>query len=252
MYRQASAPAAPPAPSANDPYALLRQYMAQAQGNDPYAPRTQALPETDPNDPFAAIREAAAAMHRRSPPAPRQQYPFSQPTYEEPAQEERHPLGPPGKTKEGYDCFIGYDRECYPVKASEPRAGAPRRMPFPAEAYEPHLNTDGTRSGVMEPANPHCDPEYDPDCRLRRYEPEQPEAQPEHHAEEEAHQGAAEGEQEQEQYEAEPYQSGQEEPHTPYQPLPQMPSIQDILRRYGDQFPGQDDHRAYADDYRKK
>uniref|UniRef100_A0A4W6BSZ4 Actinodin1 n=2 Tax=Lates calcarifer TaxID=8187 RepID=A0A4W6BSZ4_LATCA len=128
----------------------------------------EAAPESDPNDPFSAIREAAAAMHRQ------------------PAQEERHPLGPPGKTKEGYDCFIGYDRECFPVKPEKPRSGVHRHIPYPAEAYEPHLNADGTRNGVLEPANPHCDPEYDPDCRLRRYKPEQAhaEAQPEHHTEE--------------------------------------------------------------------
>ncbi|XP_067434567.1 actinodin1 [Thunnus thynnus] len=254
MYRQASAPASPPA---NDPYAMLRQYMSQAQVNDPYAPRMEAAPESNPNDPFSAIREAAAAMQRRGPPTPRQQFPFAQPNYEEPAQEERHPLGPPGKTKEGYDCFIGYDRECYPVKPTEPRSGVQRRIPFPAEAYEPHVSADGTRNGVLEPSNPHCDPEYDPDCRLRRYEPEQghAEAQPEHHAEEDHNQGAGHSEQqpEQEQYETEPFQSGQEEPHMSYPPLSQgMPSLQDILRRYGDQFPEQDDHRSYAEDYRKK
>lgn len=213
----------------------------------------EAAPESNPNDPFHAIREAAAAMHRRGPPTPRQQYPFSNPNYEEPPKEERHPLGPPGKTKEGYDCFIGYDRECFPVK---PRSGLHRRVPYPAEAYEPHLNSDGTRKGVLEPANQDCDPEYDRDCRLRRYEPEQtqPEVQPEHQVEEDHSQGAAESEQpEQDQYEAEPYQSGQEEPFMPFQQLSQgMPSLQDILRRYGDQVPDQYDHRAYADDYRKK
>ncbi|XP_044033182.1 actinodin1 [Siniperca chuatsi] len=259
MYRQASAPASPPA---SDPYAILRRFMAQAQVNDPYAPRMEAAPESNPNDPFSAIHEAEAAMHRHGPPTPRQQHSFSYPNYEEPAQgqEERHPLGPPGKTKEGYDCFIGYDRECYPIKPNEPRSGVHRRIPYPAEAYEPHLNADGTRNGVLEPSNPHCDPEHDPDCRLRRYEPEQihTKAQPEYHAEEDHNQGAAESEQqpeqqEQDQYEAEPYQSGQEEPHMFYQPLSQgMPSLQDILRRYGDQYPGQGDRRAYADDYRKK
>ncbi len=257
MYHQASAPASPPA---SDQFAMLRRFMAQAQGNDPYAPRMEAAPESNPNDPFSAIREAVAAMQRRGPPAPRQQYPFSSPSYEEPVKEERHPLGPPGKTKEGYDCFIGYDRECYPVRPNEPRSGVHRRIPYPAEAYEPHVNADGTRNGVLEPANPHCDPEYDPDCRLRRYEPEQThtEAQPEHDAEEYQNQGAAESEhqpeqQEQDQYETEPYQSGQEEPHMFYQqPSQGMPSLQDILRRYGDQYPEQDDHRAYADDYRKK
>ncbi|XP_069015487.1 actinodin1 [Embiotoca jacksoni] len=255
MYRQASAQAPPP--SASDPYAALRRFMSHAQVNDQYAPRAAAAAESNPNDPFSAIREAAAAVHRRGPPTPRQQFPFSQPSYEEPAQEERHPLGPPGKTKEGYDCFIGYDRECYPVKPSEPRSGVHRRVPYPAEAYEPHLNSDGTRNGVLEPPNPHCDPEYDRDCRLRRYEPEQGRAdtQPEHRAEEDHSQGAAESEQhEREQYEAEPYQSGQEEPRTSYQPPSQqgMPSLQDILRHYGDQYPDQDDHGAYPDDYRKK
>ncbi|XP_029955166.1 actinodin1 [Salarias fasciatus] len=251
MYRQASAPAAPPA---SDPYALLRQFMNQAQASDPHAPRMEAAPEANPNDPFSAIREAAAALHRRGPPTPRQQQrPFSNPSYQEPPQEERHPLGPPGKTKEGYDCFIGYDRECFPVKPSEPRSGVHRRIPYPAEAYEPHLNADGTRNGVMEPSNPHCDPEYDPDCRLRRYDAE-PEPQPERRPDEDRGQGPADREQqEQDPYDAEPYQSGQEEPHMSYPPLsPGMPSLQDILRRYGDQFPEQDDHRAYADDYRKK
>lgn len=246
MYRQAANPAPPPAP-ARDPFAMLRQYMAQAQVNDPHSPRAEATPEVDPSDPFAAMREAASAMHRRAPPSARQQYPFAPPTHEEPTQDQRHPLGPPGKTKEGYDCFIGYDRECYPVK---PRTGGGMRLPLSPESYEPHLNADGSRSGVLEPANPHCDPEYDPDCRLRRYEPEQD--QTEAHAE--AH-AAAEGGQEpeqpeQDQYEAEPYQSGQEEPHMSYQQG--MPSLQDILRHYGDRFPEQDDHRAYADDYRRK
>nr|XP_057916599.1 actinodin1 [Doryrhamphus excisus] len=249
MYRQASAPASPPA---NDPYAMLRRFMAQAQGTDPYAPRMEAAPESNPNDAFSAMRESTADMHRHGPHAPRHQYPFSQPNYEEPIREERHPLGPPGKTKEGYDCFIGYDRECYPLKPVEPRPNAHNRIPFPAESYEPHLNADGTRSGVLEPSNPHCDPEYDRDCRLRRFEPEhaEPEREPEPSQAETA---VSERKQEQDPYEAEPYQSGQEEPHMSYQPPSHvMPSLQDILRRYGDQFPEQDDHRAYADDYRKK
>ncbi|XP_040023859.2 actinodin1 isoform X1 [Gasterosteus aculeatus] len=258
MYRQASAAASAPAtPPANDPYAMLRRYMAQAQGNNPYAthrgggPHAEAAPEANPNDPFSAIREAAAAMHRRGQPAARQQFPFANPSYEEPAHDERHPLGPPGKTKEGHDCFIGYDRECFPATPAEPRSGIHRRVPYPAEAYEPHLNADGSRSGVVEPSDPHCDPEYDRNCRLRRRE----EAQPERRAEDDHHgQGAAESEQQEpEQYEPEPFQSGQEEPRSPYQPLSQgMPSLQDILRRYGDQYPEQEDHRAYANDYRKK
>nr|XP_015810962.2 actinodin1 [Nothobranchius furzeri]XP_054607014.1 actinodin1 [Nothobranchius furzeri] len=244
MYRQPPTPA--PLPSV-DPYTILRQYMAQAHNNDPYAPR-MAAPETNPNDPFSAVRNS---MNRQSPPTSRHQHPLSRPSYEEPSQDEHHPLGPPGKTKEGYDCFIGYDRECYPVRPSQPRSGAHRRIPYPAEAYEPHLNADGTRNGVLEPANPDCDPERDPDCRLRRQEVEQAHSEtwPEHHIEEDNNQGARESEQQ----EQEPYQSGQEEPHMPYQPHSQgMPSLQDILRLYGDRYPEQDDHRAYADDYRKK
>uniref|UniRef100_A0A1A7X1I4 Actinodin1 n=1 Tax=Iconisemion striatum TaxID=60296 RepID=A0A1A7X1I4_9TELE len=242
MYRQPPTPAPPPSV---DPYTILRQYMAQAHNSDPYAPR-MAAPETNPNDHFSAIRDS---MNRQSPPTSRQQHPFSRPSYVEPSQDEHHPLGPPGKTKEGYDCFIGYDRECYPVRPSQPRSGAHRRIPYPAEAYEPHLNADGTRNGVLEPANPDCDPERDPDCRLRRQEPEQvhSETWPEHHTEED--QGARESEQQ----EQEPYQSGQEEPHMSYQPHSQgIPSLQDILRLYGDRYPEQDDHRAYSDDYRKK
>lgn len=244
MYRQPPTPASPPS---NDPYSILRQFMSQAQDSDLYAPRTGAL-EPSANDHFSAARDT---MNRHSPPTSRQQYPFSSPSYEEPPQEERHPLGPPGKTKEGYDCFIGYDHECYPLKPSQPRSGAHRRIPYTAEAYEPHLNADGTRNGVLEPSNPDCDPEYDPDCRLRRHEspPAQPEIQPEHHAEDEYNQGAGEGEQ----LEQEPYQSGQEEPLMSYQShTPRMPSLQDILRLYGDRYPGQADHRAYAGDYRKK
>lgn len=267
MFRQASAPA-------RDPYARLRQFMASAQANaqasaqanapasDPYAMYRE--PNAHANDPFAMYRQAAAAaMHRRAPPSPRQQFPAPQPRYEEPPQEDRHPLGPRGKTKEGYDCFIGYDQECFPLKPSEPRSGAHRHTPYPAEPYEPHLNADGSRNGVMEPSNPDCDPEYDPDCRLRRYDSEQPaEAHPERHAEadhqgavdmgEDHHQGAGESEQ-QEQYETEPYQSGQEEFYGAYpQQSPGMPSFQNMMRGYGDQYPEQGDHRAYADDYRKK
>uniref|UniRef100_A0A3Q0R244 Actinodin1 n=1 Tax=Amphilophus citrinellus TaxID=61819 RepID=A0A3Q0R244_AMPCI len=255
-YSASNMTSTPASPPATDLYAILRQYMAQTHTNDPYAPRMGAVPESNSNDPYSAMRDTAGAMQRHSPPSSRQQqqHPYSYPTYEEPAQEERHPLGPPGKTKEGYDCFIGYDRECYPVKASAPRSGVHRRIPYPAEAYEPHLKADGTRDGVLEPSNPHCDPEYDRDCRLRRYEPEQPQSQPERRTEQDYNQAAAEREQaNQDQNEAEPYQSGQEESHTPYQPLSQgMPSLQDILRRYGDRYPEQDDHRAYADNYRKK
>uniref|UniRef100_A0A3Q3LUK3 Actinodin1 n=1 Tax=Labrus bergylta TaxID=56723 RepID=A0A3Q3LUK3_9LABR len=210
--------------------------------------RAAPSPAEQNHDPYAMFRDAYANANRVSDPYA---------MYRQPSAPERHPLGPPGKTKEGYDCFIGYDRDCFPAKPSNPRSGVHRQIAFSAEAYEPHLNADGSRSGVLEPTNPHCDPEHDPDCRLRRVEPEQSHAvaQPEHYAEEDQHQGAAEQQheqQEQDPYEAEPFQSGQEEPHMSYQPLSQGMSLQDILRRYGDQFPEQEDHRGYADDYRNK
>ncbi|CAL8292657.1 unnamed protein product [Lota lota] len=225
------------------------------QKEEAAAAAIRTAPAEQRNDPYAMFRDAFAHAHANRAPDPY----AMQNHYEQPAQEQQHhPLGPPGKTKEGHDCFIGYDRECYPVKPAEPRAG-PNVRPHPAEPYEPHLNADGSRNGVMEPSNPDCDPEYDRDCRLRRYEPRQEAttaaAQPEQHPEEEEeeeeesyHQGAAESE-------SEPYQSGQEEPYMPYpqQQAPQgMPSFQDMLRGYGDQFPERGDHRAYADDYRKK
>ncbi|KAK7881567.1 hypothetical protein WMY93_029976 [Mugilogobius chulae] len=232
MYRQP----ATPAPRQADPYAMIRRLMSQAQLNDPYAPRAEGpAPSTpNPNDPFSR-------QHT-------QQYPFA--NHEEPPQAQRHPLGPPGKTKEGYDCYMGYDPECIPLKPNQPRRGGSRH------GYTP------SQESYLEPSNPDCDPEYDRDCRLRRYEPEPAEPQQEHH-EEEPHHSLPEREPhpephhpeqpEQDQYETEPYQSGQDEPHSPYASMSQnVPTLQDILRRYGDQYPEQEDHRAYADDYRKK
>uniref|UniRef100_A0A8C6UN03 Actinodin1 n=1 Tax=Neogobius melanostomus TaxID=47308 RepID=A0A8C6UN03_9GOBI len=217
---------APPAPSEQyDPYAMFR---------DPYA-NANRIP-----DPYAMYR----------------QYPFA--GYEEPPQEERHhPLGPPGKTKEGYDCYIGYDQECIPLRPNNnnnnnhPRF--PPRHPLPAQPRVPEEN----QQRYLEPSNPDCDPEYDADCRLRRYEPEQAEHHEEEHSpppphpEREPHPESHQPEQ------LDPYetQSGQDEPHMAYPGAmsPQsMPTLQDILRRYGDQFPEQEEHRAYAGDYRKK
>uniref|UniRef100_A0A3Q3DDK2 Actinodin1 n=1 Tax=Hippocampus comes TaxID=109280 RepID=A0A3Q3DDK2_HIPCM len=171
--------------------------------------------KTEPSEEAAAIRVPPPAADHYSDPygIARQHYLFSPPTYEEPTREERHPLGPPGKTKEGYDCFIGYDRDCFPLQPAEPRSSAHRRIPHPAEAYEPHLKADGTRDGVLEPPNPHCDPEFDSDCRLRRREPEPP--------------------------------RHEDQPQRPKaQPeVPEQDPYEDILRSYGDHFPEQDDYR---------
>ncbi|XP_030623434.1 actinodin1 [Chanos chanos] len=226
-----------------------------------------------PVDPYAMYRDAAtaAAMLRHRP----TQHQLPRQHYQSPYQEEsRHPLGPRGKTKEGYDCFIGYDEECFPLRGqTEPRSATYRQTPHAAEAYEPHLNADGTRNGVIEP-DPDCDPEYDSNCRLRRYEPEAEAAvnqedqrarpaeerqeEPARHVEAPQHQEQAYREQQQQQPEApsydqhlyDRYMSGQEDPYAGYGPQEQPSSFQDMLRRYGDVFPN--DHRAYTGDYRKK
>uniref|UniRef100_A0A8C7DQ36 Actinodin1 n=1 Tax=Oncorhynchus kisutch TaxID=8019 RepID=A0A8C7DQ36_ONCKI len=214
------------------------------------------------NDPFAMFREAATSMHRRTHPSPQGQAPVPPPRFEEAPQEDRHPLGPRGKTKEGYECYIGYDQECYPITRTEPRSGAHRNTAYPAEPYEPHLNADGSRNGVLEPSDPDCDPEYDTNCRLRRYQTQEEllpysNAQAEHHGGPEAEPSQdhsySQGEPERDsEAESEPYQSGQEETYGTYPPPSGMPSFQDMLRGYGDQYPEQDDHRAYAADYSKK
>lgn len=93
----------------------------------------------------------------------------------------RYNLGVPGKTKEGYDCYVHYDKDCTPV-GSGPKAKAaimapakPFCHPFdpscnkfssPANAETPKAAGDG----VILP-HPDCDPEYDYNCRLRRAEP---------------------------------------------------------------------------------
>ncbi|XP_066530437.1 actinodin1 [Hoplias malabaricus] len=217
-------------------------------------------------NPLAMYQDAPpAAVMRRGPPASRQpRIQFQPPSMEE----NRHPLGPPGKTKEGYDCFIGYDKECYPIRAqSERPAPDPHRQVYRSpEAYEPHLNADGTRNGVIEP-DPDCDPEYDSNCRLRRYEPESKEPrdpipqderhdyqpvqenseEPVHHEEvphyrEDHYQHPDNPGYDQQQYDS--YMSGQEDPYASYGTQEPGPiRFQDVLRGYGGRFSG---------DYRKK
>uniref|UniRef100_A0A8C7PGY9 Actinodin1 n=1 Tax=Oncorhynchus mykiss TaxID=8022 RepID=A0A8C7PGY9_ONCMY len=133
-----------------------------------FATAPEKFKEEHKDDP--AAMSAAAPAPERTHPSPQGQAPVPPPRYEEAPQEDRHPLGPRGKTKDGYECYIGYDQECYPITRTEPRSGAHRNTAYPAEPYEPHLNADGSRNGVLEPSDPDCDPEYDTNCRLRRYQ----------------------------------------------------------------------------------
>ncbi|CAF94192.1 unnamed protein product [Tetraodon nigroviridis] len=91
------------------------------------------------------------------------------------------PQLPEHQTREGYDCYVHYDKDCTPVE-SGPKAKAdivapakPFCHPFdpscnkfssPAAAEAPKA----TKEGVVLP-HPDCDPEYDYNCRLRRAEP---------------------------------------------------------------------------------
>ena len=90
----------------------------------------------------------------------------------------RHKLGIPGKTKEGYDCYVHYDKDCYPVKAAKADLKAPSK-PF-CHPYDPKCSKfarppsvaalKSGKDGIIMP-DPNCDPELDYDCRLRRAEP---------------------------------------------------------------------------------
>ncbi|XP_064188655.1 actinodin1 isoform X1 [Anguilla rostrata] len=210
----------------------LSQYMQTQEKEKQQDPQDEPAPAysaaCDPRyDPYCQYRAAAAAMMRR-PPAP------APPPAEEPLVHPR--LGVRGKTKEGYDCYMGYDEECLPLprrRATESRPSA-RGFGFgfgvrPEEPYEPHLNTDGTRNGVIEP-DPDCDPEYDSNCRLRRYEaPAEP--QPAAPAEEERPQEQQMTEEHEDepdhheelQHQEEPY---QEEPHHQEDPYGQAPGYE--------------------------
>ncbi|GAA6086080.1 actinodin1 [Tachysurus ichikawai] len=228
--------------------------------------------QNSPFDPYAMFQDAAAAASsamRRLPPGSHQipQHP-QPPTMEENSQS----FGPPGKTKEGYDCFIGYDEECYPIRTQNvPRTFPQRQLPHSMANYEPHLNADGTRKGVIEP-DPHCDPEYDRNCRLQRYVPEaeepemySPKEERDHqeHREEPVHhkeqredvypdqQPDNQGYEQQQQYDR--YMSGQEDSYASYdQPNQGSINFQDILKAYASRFPNQEHQHPYTGDYKKK
>lgn len=93
----------------------------------------------------------------------------------------RYNLGVPGKTKEGYDCYVHYDKDCTPLE-SGPKAKAAIRAPAKlfCHPFDPRCNRfsspanaeapKAVEGGVILP-HPDCDPEYDYNCRLRRAEP---------------------------------------------------------------------------------
>ncbi|XP_053186717.1 actinodin2 [Scomber japonicus] len=137
------------------------EYPLKDEPAPPPAPLT-----CDPRvDPYCILR-AAAALRKPLPLAPQHQV--------------RSKLGVRGKTKDGHDCYVHYDKDCTPVK-SGPKAKADIKAPAKplCHPFDPNCgkfaspaavaSKPGT-DGIILP-DPDCDPEYDYNCRLRRAEP---------------------------------------------------------------------------------
>ncbi|XP_029559978.1 actinodin2 [Salmo trutta] len=139
-----------------------------------YTPKDKPAPgplACDPRyDPFCLLG-AAAALRKAPPMLPQYQI--------------HSRLGVLGKTKEGHDCYVHYDKGCTPLEASdEPNAPvAPQCHPYDftcngMSAPSPlTADADKPKSGVILP-DPDCDPEYDYNCRLRRSEDASAAAEP--------------------------------------------------------------------------
>uniref|UniRef100_A0A3P8TYM5 Actinodin2 n=1 Tax=Amphiprion percula TaxID=161767 RepID=A0A3P8TYM5_AMPPE len=135
-----------------------------------YTPSDEPAPPAAPlscdprTDPYCILSVAAAL--RKPPP-------------QKPEHQVRYKLGVPGKTKEGYDCYVHYDKDCIPVKsAAKANIKAPAK-PF-CHPYDPNCSKAAPPSGVEAPKSstdgiilpdPDCDPEIDYNCRLRRADP---------------------------------------------------------------------------------
>ncbi|XP_077380674.1 actinodin2 [Festucalex cinctus] len=146
-----------------------------------YAPKGQpahvgAALTCDPRyDPYC-ILAAAAALRKPQPQLPEQQVSYK--------------LGIRGKTKEGYDCYVHYDKDCTPAhphqKAKAPTE--PRCHPFDptcakfAAPSAVRARAPG-KGGIVLP-DPHCDPELDYNCRLRRADADEGEKAADQHAQE--------------------------------------------------------------------
>ncbi|XP_042284151.1 actinodin2 [Thunnus maccoyii] len=137
-----------------------------------YAPKDEPAPPAAPltcdprYDPYCIL--AAAAALRKPPP-------------QIPEHQVRYKLGVPGKTKDGHDCYVHYDKDCTPVE-SGPKAKADIKAPAKplCHPFDPNCGKFASPSAVeaLKPGkdgiilpDPHCDPEYDYNCRLRRAEP---------------------------------------------------------------------------------
>ncbi|XP_036940273.1 actinodin2 [Acanthopagrus latus] len=138
------------------------EYPANDQPAPPAAPLA-----CDPRVNPYCILAAAAALRKPAPQIPEHQV--------------RYKLGVQGKTKEGYDCYVHYDKDCIPVK-SGPEAKASIKAPAKplCHPFDPSCGKFASPSNVEAPKpgkdgiilpDPNCDPEFDYNCRLRRAEP---------------------------------------------------------------------------------
>uniref|UniRef100_A0A3P8W794 Actinodin2 n=1 Tax=Cynoglossus semilaevis TaxID=244447 RepID=A0A3P8W794_CYNSE len=117
-------------------------------------------------DPYC-ILAAAAALRKPAPQIPEHQV--------------RYQLGIRGKTKEGHDCYVHYDKDCIPVKSGpEAKADIKGQTSLSCHPYDPNcfkfsspsalVASKPSKDGIILP-DPDCDPEFDYNCRLRRSEP---------------------------------------------------------------------------------
>ncbi|XP_027877653.1 actinodin2 isoform X1 [Xiphophorus couchianus] len=143
--------------SATRPASLTKPVLEYAPKHAlPVAPLT-CDPRTNPY----CILAAAAALRR--------------PPLQLPEHQVRYQLGVRGKTKEDYDCYVHYDKDCSPVKSGSEAPDEPVCHP-----YDPNCAKFAPPGGIEAPKpgkdgiilpDPDCDPEYDYNCRLRRAEP---------------------------------------------------------------------------------
>ncbi|XP_075954257.1 actinodin2 [Anarhichas minor] len=140
---------------------LTKPVLEYAPHDEPAHPAAPLAcdPRTNP----FCILAAAAALRKPAPQMPEHQV--------------RYKLGVRGKTMEGYDCYVHYDKDCTPVKSGY-EAKAPAK-PF-CHPFDPNCGKFAAPSGVEAPKpakdgiilpDPDCDPELDYHCRLRRAEP---------------------------------------------------------------------------------
>lgn len=84
----------------------------------------------------------------------------------------RYKLGVPGKTKEGHDCYVHYDKDCFPLEMKSDMRAPPKLLCHPFDpkcgkfVVPPAAASSKAKDGLIHP-DPDCDPEYDYNCRLR-------------------------------------------------------------------------------------